>query len=472
MRGFSRKTGGLSLGYPLWSETYTYDGFGNLLDKNETGGAPMLTQAVNASTNRITDQSYDSNGNQLSGVGTYDYENRVMLSSDLYVYGPDNVRVWKARADGTEEIYYYDPAGRRLGIYYELTASANTLYIASKNTSFYFKGELLSTTGTSVTPIDRLGSTYNGFGYFPYGEEYQATTNDADKFATYYRDATTGLDYAKNRYYSNTLGRFLSADPVISIAVMANPSGGWNRYVYTRGDPVNFLDRSGLYPCGSDFGQNGDTITVGVVDCDPVDSGATPIDPSSYGTSPDPYTGINTQGNSNSNFIHVGDPSKTGSDEDRIRDVLGWIQANIDPNCAKWLSGVSGAITGLLGNPAQPDTVTIGYGTFDTRNVAAFTGNNPNQTDLPPGYAITINAIGAFFVGTYTQNGHGYGLSTNGYAGGTSQAQVSILLHELAHLLNATGFQPDFQNPQAGAKNDNLIQKNCKKTLNAAKNIP
>ena len=39
------------------------------------------------------------------------------------------------------------------------------------------------------------------------------TAQDKDKFATYYRDGTTGLDYAQNRYYANTLGRFTSPDP-------------------------------------------------------------------------------------------------------------------------------------------------------------------------------------------------------------------------------------------------------------------
>ena len=277
----SASGGGVSGIQSPWSETYTYDGFGNLLDKNETGGAPTLMQAVNASTNQITGQGYDNNGNQLSG-GKYDYENRIMLSSDLYVYGPDNVRVWKARADGTEEIYFYDPAGRRLGIYYELTASGSTLYIASKNTSFYFKGELLSTTGISVTPIDRLGSTYNGFGYFPFGEEYKATTNDQDKFATYYRDATTGLDYAKNRYYSNTLGRFLSADPYLNSAGLGNP-GSWNRYAYTSGDPVNKNDPRGLEECLDCIGDDGG----GGGGCDPsLDSGCSPGLPGQQGILP------------------------------------------------------------------------------------------------------------------------------------------------------------------------------------------
>jgi len=37
--------------------------------------------------------------------------------------------------------------------------------------------------------------------------------DDWDKFATYWRDGFTGLDYARQRYYSSRSGRFLTADP-------------------------------------------------------------------------------------------------------------------------------------------------------------------------------------------------------------------------------------------------------------------
>jgi RHS repeat-associated protein len=83
---------------------------------------------------------------------------------------------------------------------------------------------------------DRLGSSRTGGSkYFPYGEEQQVTAQDKDKFATYYRDGTTGLDYAQNRYYANTLGRFTSPDPYMSSGGTADPQS-WNRYSYVQGD--------------------------------------------------------------------------------------------------------------------------------------------------------------------------------------------------------------------------------------------
>jgi RHS repeat-associated protein len=90
---------------------------------------------------------------------------------------------------------------------------------------------------------DRLGSR-DGNGYFPYGEERGSpTTNDTYKFATYRRDQTTGLDYADQRYYASSLGRFLTPDPR-STATSSDPSA-WNKYVYVSGDPLNFNDPRG-----------------------------------------------------------------------------------------------------------------------------------------------------------------------------------------------------------------------------------
>jgi hypothetical protein len=48
-----------------------------------------------------------------------------------------------------------------------------------------------------------------------------------------------------NRYYSSTLGRFLSVDPSGDAWDPANP-GSWNSYAYVLGDPTNANDLTGL----------------------------------------------------------------------------------------------------------------------------------------------------------------------------------------------------------------------------------
>lgn len=107
-----------------------------------------------------------------------------------------------------------------------------------------------------LTPQDRLGSIGK---YYPYGEEKgTATANDALKFATYTRDAATGLDYADQRYYSSQFGRFMSADPYMASGGAGDP-GSWNRYAYVGDDPSNYYDPAGLFkecPPGSHTGKN------------------------------------------------------------------------------------------------------------------------------------------------------------------------------------------------------------------------
>jgi RHS repeat-associated protein len=109
-------------------------------------------------------------------------------------------------------------------------------------TNVYFGSKLLSN-GTGNVTQDRLGSIGK---FYPWGQEKpSATTNGTEKFTGYFRDSETGLDYAQNRYHQPGMGRFLTADPYRASGGPGDP-GSWNRYAYTRGDPVNRYDPTGL----------------------------------------------------------------------------------------------------------------------------------------------------------------------------------------------------------------------------------
>jgi hypothetical protein len=171
-------------------------------------------------------------------------------------------------------------------------------------------------------------------------------------------------------------------------------------------------------------------------------------------------------------FIKVKNPSKSGPKQDRTRKVLSWISENTDEDCRNWLgSSFSTAIASLRGDPTDSATVYIGHGDFSTPFVSAFTGNNTQQTNIPIGFAITINDTGGFFNSATLSAGKSQDLSPGGYVGGSNQAQVYVLLHELAHFLNAPGFLSDFGNPVAGATNDRTVNDNCGKTINASKKL-
>jgi RHS repeat-associated protein len=123
------------------------------------------------------------------------------------------------------------------------------------------------------------------------------TAQDRDKYATYYRDSTTGLDYAQNRYYASTLARFTSPDPYMASGGPTDPQS-WNQYAYTRGDPVNRFDPAGLQDCtpkadGSfNCGSVTGTASPGNVPLDPGPNGgpqsSQPVGPQTPGSRPDP----------------------------------------------------------------------------------------------------------------------------------------------------------------------------------------
>jgi RHS repeat-associated protein len=121
------------------------------------------------------------------------------------------------------------------------------------------------------TLTDRLGTAATGY---PYGtDKGNAASNDQPDFATYTKDGTTGFEYANQRYYSAGLGRFLTADPHVpgkgGPGSSVDPSS-WNRYSYTRGDPVNRLDWLGTCDASSDDDDSVTACADSPDDVDPV----------------------------------------------------------------------------------------------------------------------------------------------------------------------------------------------------------
>ncbi|HEX8153563.1 MAG TPA: RHS repeat-associated core domain-containing protein, partial [Thermoanaerobaculia bacterium] len=53
------------------------------------------------------------------------------------------------------------------------------------------------------------------------------------------------LDYMHARYYSPTLGRFLSVDPTLDVQTALRVPQTWNRYAYGRNNPTRFTDPDG-----------------------------------------------------------------------------------------------------------------------------------------------------------------------------------------------------------------------------------
>ena len=233
--------------------------------------------AVNGATNQLSSAFYDANGNMTSGVGatiSYTEDNRMLAAAETsgategYWYAPDGKRVWRQRPDYSHDFYFWGAHGELVATFNDTSDGVvGTPYLTNFNA--YFAGRLISQGGTYVvnsTAVlsDRVGSNRNGARFRPYGEEVTSTGNDRMKFATYFRDSTTGLDYAQQRYFASTYGRFNTPDPYQASAKGAsNPGdpGTWNHYSYVAGDPVNRLDPTGrLFELACSSGDDSEDI--------------------------------------------------------------------------------------------------------------------------------------------------------------------------------------------------------------------
>jgi RHS repeat-associated protein len=90
------------------------------------------------------------------------------------------------------------------------------------------------------------GTTAAQYEYGPFGEPVKVTGSAAAlnpfRFSTKYTDSETGLLYYGYRYYSPSMRRWLSRDPI-------EEQGGVNLYGMVGNDPINAVDFLGLLSC-------------------------------------------------------------------------------------------------------------------------------------------------------------------------------------------------------------------------------
>jgi RHS repeat-associated protein len=113
--------------------------------------------------------------------------------------------------------------------------------------AYYFSDHLK----TASVITDASGNIKSDSDYYPWGGELQFVANDSNdyKFTGKKRDVETGLDYFGARYYSNGLGRWVSADwsatPVpVPYADFHDPQT-LNLYQFVGGNPASKSDING-----------------------------------------------------------------------------------------------------------------------------------------------------------------------------------------------------------------------------------
>ena len=243
-------------------ETYTYDAWGNLL----TLGPNTTTQpnyvgctqesgfnytGAIATNNRlaVSGFSYDSAGNMTASPGftyVYDAENHLITTAGVtYAYDGDGKRLTKSSG----MMYWYGLNSDPL-IETDLSNNLKAHYIffngqrvASENSSnsvnWYFADHL----GTARLVFSLNGDDQSDF--YPFGGERVISTGAGNhyKFTSKERDSESNLDNFGARYNSSTMGRFIAPTVPQSILMWAIPS--WNKYAYTRNNPLLYTDPTG-----------------------------------------------------------------------------------------------------------------------------------------------------------------------------------------------------------------------------------
>ncbi len=268
-------------------QTFTYDAIGNILTKSDVGsysydGASGIANFANP--HAVTSAgslwyAYDANGNMIEVNGfqhndyrtySWDYNNRLASvtttnGTSTYAYNASGQRIKATDASGTtlsiSNEYSVTPAGIEKHIFLGDTAIA-TVSSSEESTSVYnIHADHL--TGSNVITnhdeqVDEL-TDYRAFGTMRIDEQYGEHA-EKRKFTGHEYDVDTGLTYANARYYSGTMGRWLSQDNLFLaindsdaiesesgqtyLEYLSNPQN-LNSYSYVINNPLKYQDITG-----------------------------------------------------------------------------------------------------------------------------------------------------------------------------------------------------------------------------------
>lgn len=263
-----------SCGSP-WSQTFSYDPFGNISKSGSISWQPTYTNTINQYQSGWSGVSYDANGNlKYDTFNTYTWNpDRTLATTNpgsaAATCGATGscltydalAREVEVNTNGSYSETLYSPIGK-LALMNGRTATkvmypmpgGGTLISSSTNWPHYQHPDWLGTArlqtefassglgqGPDVVDYDRS--------FAPFGEEYNNFGSDAYNL-NFTGDIRTmgssGLFDTENRELHSNQGRWISPDPAGIAAVDPSNPQTWNRYAYVANNPLSNLDPSGL----------------------------------------------------------------------------------------------------------------------------------------------------------------------------------------------------------------------------------
>ena len=204
-----------------------------------------------------TSPSYDANGNLTSnGIDTFVWNARNQLTQITeggattfsYAYDALGRRTSKSVAGASAPTtYLYDGSNAVQEVIGDVTNPILTgLGVDERFARNDVNGRtdlLTDALNSTIALTDSTGTITQQYSYDPYGNVTQSdtTTGFTNPYLYTGREAdSTGLYYYRARYYSPTMGRFISEDPI-------GFNGGQNNfYAYVGESPFNYNDPYGL----------------------------------------------------------------------------------------------------------------------------------------------------------------------------------------------------------------------------------
>jgi RHS repeat-associated protein len=246
------------------SYTYAYDRYGNRWQQN---GPTTMLLTFSSGNNRMDGYTYDAAGNLMNDNAghsfSYDAENRIIQvgTNVYYTYDGDGRRIRKT-VNGSSVDFYYDLGGHDVA---EMNSSggwnrgeifAGERHIATyaNSTTYFTHSDWL---GTERSRTALSGVVCRTTQSLPFGDGTSNPVNNCNPspnlFTGKERDAETGLDYFKARYFGSNVARFLSPDQFNPLYLnkekfqvwISNPQH-WNKYAYVLNNPLSYTDASGM----------------------------------------------------------------------------------------------------------------------------------------------------------------------------------------------------------------------------------
>ncbi len=267
----------------LWSQTFTYDSFGNITKTGNSSFTPgySLTQNQFTSIPGRT-VSYDGNGNLLTdNLNTYTwdvYGNMSTVNGGAVAATYDGLgRMVEKNVGGVYSAIVYAPTGDKVAVvatasqtlsfgYIKLPGGAKAVYQAS-GLAYFRHSDWLGSSRLASTPSRTV---YSSAAYAPFGEAYSTSFTNELSFTGQNEDTVSSLYDFPARRYSQSQGRWISPDPLGRGAVSLTNPQTWNRYAYVSNNPLRAVDSTGQEQdiCGTDdvtciFGGDGGGGAVG-----------------------------------------------------------------------------------------------------------------------------------------------------------------------------------------------------------------